>query len=88
MSGGWQGRLALYYAGGLVFLGVYSSLRALPDRPLEKAPSAYPTQSLSRCDLDICSTSQNIHTKAVPKPTTTPQKQQRQARDCEHGEHR
>jgi len=50
------------------FFGVYSSLRALPERPLEKAPLAYPKRSLLRRDLDICSTSQNI----VPKPTTTP----------------
>ena len=72
MSGGWQGRLALYYAGGLVFFGVYLFVTGLPERPLEKAPSASPKRSPLRRDLDICSTSQNIHTKAVPRPTTTP----------------
>jgi hypothetical protein len=35
-------------------------------------PAAYPKRSLLRCGLDVCSISQIIHTKAVPKPTTTP----------------
>jgi hypothetical protein len=46
--------------------------QCLTGRPLEKTPSAYPKRSLLRCGLDICSISQSIHTKAVPRPTTTP----------------
>src|ERR1700731_3315495 len=34
--------------------------------------AAYPKRSLLRRGLDICSISQSIHTKAVPRPTTTP----------------
>ena len=35
---------------------------------------AYPNRSLLLCGLDICSISQRIQTKAVPRPTTTPRK--------------
>src|ERR1019366_1606358 len=40
--------------------------------PPKKMPVDYPKRSLLRCGLDICSISQSIHTKAMPRPTTTP----------------
>ena len=38
----------------------------------ENRRTAYPKRSLLRCGLDVCSISHSIHTKAVPRPTTTP----------------
>ena len=35
---------------------------------------AYPKRSPLRRGLEVCSTSQSIHTNAIPKPTTTPRK--------------
>ena len=35
-------------------------------------PIGYRNRSLLRRRLDTCSTSQSIHTKATPRPTTTP----------------
>src|ERR1700694_2661012 len=64
-------------AGPIVGLGATSAAhdgrRAVLDRTAsEKMSSAYPTRSLLRCGLEVCSTSQSIHTKALPRPTTTP----------------
>src|SRR5258706_14774181 len=39
---------------------------------IEKMRAGYPNRSLLRRGLDTCSTSQSIHTKAMPRPTTTP----------------
>ena len=43
-----------------------------PHARLDEMPVAYPKRSLLRGGLDICSISQSSHTKAVPRPTTTP----------------
>ena len=85
MSGGWQGRLALYCAGGLVFCARLVSGSALHSH-VEKMPIGYPNRSLLRRRLDTCSTSQSIHTKATPRPTTTPKNSNVKPGGCEHGE--
>ena len=46
--------------------------RCALDSHVEKMPIGYPNRSLLRRRLDTCSTSQSIHTKATPRPTTTP----------------
>ena len=43
-----------------------------PHPRLDETPVVYPKRSLLRGGLDICSISQSSHTKAVPRPTTTP----------------
>jgi len=69
---GWQGRLALYCAGGLVFCARLVGGSAPHSPGGERCRSTYPKRSRLRRGLDTCSTSQSIHTKATPRPTTTP----------------
>ncbi len=69
---GWQGRLALYCAGGLVFFAPLVSGDAARTALVEKMPVGYPNRSLLRRGLDTRSTSQSIQTTAMPRPTTTP----------------
>jgi hypothetical protein len=70
MSGG--GKVAWRHTAlAALFFGFALSYGRCPSGRRRK-PSAYPRRSLLRRDLAICSTSQNIHTKAAPKPTTTP----------------
>jgi hypothetical protein len=69
---GWQGRLALYCAGGLVFCARFIGGGVARPAHVEKMPVGYPNRSLLRRGLDTCSTSQSIRTKAMPRPTTTP----------------
>ena len=46
--------------------------RCALDSHVEKMPIGYPNRSLLRRRLDTCSTSQSIHTTAMPRPMTTP----------------
>jgi len=51
----------------------YTAPAALPSTlQIEEMLVGYPNRSLLRRGLDTCSTSQSIHTKAMPRPTTTP----------------
>ena len=58
-------------APAALFFGHGSTLAVLPSTAqIEKMRVGYPNRSLLR--LDTCSTSQSIHTKAMPRPRTTP----------------
>jgi hypothetical protein len=59
---GWQGRQASYSADGLVFCG----------GAILGWTVAYLKRSILRRGFDLCSNSQSIQTKAMPKLTTTP----------------
>ena len=60
-------------APAALFFGHGSTVAVLPSTAqIEKMRVGYPNRSLLRRGLDTCSTSQSIHTKAMPRPTTTP----------------
>jgi hypothetical protein len=62
-----------YTAPAAVFFGHGSTVAVLPSTArIEKMPAGYPNRSLLRRGLDTCSTSQSIHTTAMPRPMTTP----------------
>jgi hypothetical protein len=69
---GWQGRLALYCAGGLVLWARLNGGDVARHRPDREDTAGYPNRSLLRRGLDTRSTSQSIQTTAMPRPTTTP----------------
>jgi len=60
-------------ASAALFFGHGSTVAVLPSTAqIEKMRVGYPNRSLLRRGLDTCSTSQSIHTKAMPRPRTTP----------------
>ena len=84
MSGGWQGRLALYCAGGLVFLGLPLLTGAAPaGEGAVGLPDAIAVALRFGPLLDF----PEHPDEGRPQADDDPQKQQRQPRDCEHGEH-
>ena len=62
-----------YTAPAALFFGYGSTVAVLSSTlQIEEMLVGYPNRSLLRRGLDACSTSQSIHTKAMPRPTTTP----------------
>ena len=62
-----------YTAAAALFFGHGSTVAVLPSTArIEKMLAGYPNRSLLRRGLDTCSTSQSIHTTAMPRPMTTP----------------
>ena len=68
------GRVAWRYtAPAALFFGHGSTVACCPSTArAEKVLTGYPNRSLLRRGLDTCSTSQSIHTTAMPRPMTTP----------------
>ena len=68
------GKVAWRYTASAALFFVRSLFLRGGARPpvWRRSRSAYPKRSLLRCGLDICSISLSIHTKALPRPTTTP----------------